>query len=88
MLHVTLCDRHAKYKELLTGIWSFSTRASLILLEGPQILTFLYMFSTLHPPPHTNRQGSGTLLVQVVFFVYGVRFLLVFLFSLILLMII
>jgi hypothetical protein len=46
------------------------------------------MFSTLHLPPHTNRQGSGTLLMQVVFCVYGVRFLLVFLFSPILLVII
>jgi len=35
-LHVTPCNRHAKYKELLTGIWSFLTHASLILLEGPQ----------------------------------------------------
>jgi hypothetical protein len=32
----------------------------MLLWRCPQTLTFLYTFSTLKPPPHTNRQGFGT----------------------------
>ncbi len=55
--------RFAKCKELVTGILGFLTHTSLILMKSAQTLTFMYTFSTLQLPPHTNRPGSSTLLL-------------------------
>jgi hypothetical protein len=61
MLHVFVMSPYAKDTQSARNFYQeFKDliHASFILLKGPQIMTFLYIFSTLQPPFHTKRHSS------------------------------
>jgi hypothetical protein len=53
-------------KELSYMNFEILKHPSTILMKGAQSLTILDKFSTLQPPPHTNRCGPGKLLELIV----------------------